>query len=119
MKNKIGENIDVGICQKCGLPKEICVCKDIVRENQNIIICTEKRKYQKTVTIISELNMEKSDLLNIARFLKIHLACGGGIHGSSITLQGNHLNKIEDLLVLKGFDSDRIRIDNNGGIKIE
>jgi len=26
MENKIGENIDVGIRQKCGLPKEICIC---------------------------------------------------------------------------------------------
>jgi len=119
MKNKIGENIDVGICKKCGLPKEICICDDIIKEGQDIVIYAEKRKYQKIVTIISELDMEKPNLLSIAKFLKIHLACGGGIRGSSIILQGDHLKRIKDLLILKGFDSDKIRINNNGGIKIE
>ena len=115
MKNKIGEDIDAGICKKCGLPKEICVCEDIVRENQNIIIYTEKRKYQKMVTIISGLNMKGANLLDIARLLKKSLASGGTVKNSSIILQGNHLEKAKDLLISNGFKSDRIKIDNNGG----
>ncbi len=29
------------ICPKCGLPKEICVCEDIAREQQRINIAVD------------------------------------------------------------------------------
>ena len=100
------------ICTKCGLPKEICICEDIAKEDQNIVIYTEKRKYQKIATVISGLNEKNLNLLDIARSFKIALACGGTVKNSLIELQGQHSKKIKDLLVLKGFKSDKIKIDD-------
>ncbi len=44
------------ICQTCGLPKELCVCEEIAREQQDIKIYTVKRRYGKMVTIVEGIN---------------------------------------------------------------
>ena len=100
------------ICPNCGLPKEICMCENIMKEDQNIVIRTENRKYQKITTIISGLSAKDLNLSDIARSFKKTLACGGTVKNSSIELQGSHLKKVKDLLILNGFKSDRIKIDN-------
>ena len=35
------------ICPKCGLPKELCVCETIAKEEQRIKVRSEKRKFGK------------------------------------------------------------------------
>jgi len=41
------------ICPKCGLPKQACVCEQIVKSAQRIQVTTDKKKYGKIVTIVS------------------------------------------------------------------
>jgi len=100
------------ICKKCGLPKDICMCENIMKEDQDIVIRTENRKYQKITTIISGLSAKDLNLSDIARSFKKTLACGGTVKNSSIELQGSHLKKVKDLLVSKGFSSNKIKFDN-------
>ncbi|HDI01370.1 MAG TPA: stress response translation initiation inhibitor YciH, partial [Candidatus Bathyarchaeota archaeon] len=38
------------ICPVCGLPKELCVCGEIAREQQRIRIRVERRKWSKEMT---------------------------------------------------------------------
>ena len=64
------------ICRKCGLPLQACVCEQIVKSSQKIQVTTDKKKYGKTVTIVS--GFEKGiDVKKIAKDLKNRLACGG------------------------------------------
>ncbi|MBN1539823.1 MAG: stress response translation initiation inhibitor YciH, partial [Candidatus Thermoplasmatota archaeon] len=65
------------ICSVCGLPKELCACEDIAREQQDIRITTAKRRYGKVVTIISGIDPSDIDLDELARFLKNKCAAGG------------------------------------------
>jgi len=97
------------ICEKCGLPKELCVCETIAKEGEKIKISTTNKRYGKTITIIEgiakDVNTKK-----ILKELKTKLACGGTIKNNVIELQGNHKQKAKQLLVKLGFTEDQIEV---------
>tara|TARA_Y100000310_G_C20630400_1_gene788322 strand:+ start:723 stop:1019 length:297 start_codon:yes stop_codon:yes gene_type:complete len=94
------------ICPKCGLPKQACVCEQIVKSSQKIQLTTDKKKYGKLVTIIS--GFEGVDVKKIAKALKNELACGGTFKDNTIELQGDHMKKVGPKLIELGFDEDSI-----------
>ena len=91
------------ICSVCGLPKELCACEDIAREQQEIRITTAKRRYGKMVTIISGIDPSDIDLDDLARFLKNRCAAGGTVKDGIIELQGDHKKKAIAALKEKGY----------------
>ena len=94
------------ICPKCGLPNQACVCEQIVKSSQKIQVKTDKKKYGKTVTIIT--GFEGVDVKKTAKALKNELACGGTFEGNTIELQGDHTKKVVQKLVELGFDENSI-----------
>jgi len=96
------------ICPKCGLPLQACVCEDIAKEEQRIQITTDKKKFGKTVTIISGLH--GVDMKATAKELKHELACGGTVKDGSIELQGDHTRNAKQALVKLGFAEDSVEI---------
>jgi translation initiation factor 1 len=96
------------ICPKCGLPKEICVCEEIAREQQNITIAVDKRRYGKTMTVVDGLNPHDLDMNTLVSNLKSICACGGTIKEGRIELQGDHRTKVKDALEKLGFTVDVI-----------
>jgi len=95
------------ICPKCGLPKEACVCEQIVKSSQRIQITTDKKRYGKIVTIVSGFE-NGIDVKKIAKALKNELACGGTYKDNQVELQGDHTKRIKPLLVKLGFDGNSI-----------
>jgi len=91
------------ICPKCGLPKEICVCEEIAREQQNITVAVDKRRYGKMMTIVEGLNPHDLDLDSLISNLKSICACGGTIKEGKIELQGDHRSKVKEALEKLGF----------------
>lgn len=101
----------MGICPKCGLPEELCICNKI-KTTEEIVISFDNRKYHKTVTIIE--GIDKENIENTAREIKRRLGCGGTIReGSIIELQGDHKGKIKDILIKLGFPEEKIEIKGN------
>ena len=98
------------ICIKCGLPKELCVCESIAKENQNIIVKIERRKFGKRYTIIRGINQSEISLKDVTKKLKSLLACGGSYKDGQVELQGDHKTKIRDILIKLGFSSETIKI---------
>ncbi|HDO21093.1 MAG TPA: translation initiation factor, partial [Candidatus Bathyarchaeota archaeon] len=90
------------ICPICGLPKDLCVCQSIAREQQRIRIKIEKRKWGREVTIIDGINDKDINLHQIATKLKSKLACGGTAKNGRIELQGDHRLRVKQLLVELG-----------------
>ena len=91
------------ICPKCGLPKEICVCEEIAREQQNITIALDRRRYGKMMTVIEGLNPHDLDMDSLISNLKSRCACGGTIKDGKIELQGDHRSKVREALEKMGF----------------
>jgi len=95
-----------GICDVCGLPKEICVCEDIAREQQRIAITVDKRRYGKMMTIVDGINPHDLDIDALVSNLKSICACGGTIKDGKIELQGDHRAKVKEALEKMGFVVD-------------
>jgi len=98
------------ICIKCGLPKELCVCETIAKENQTILVKIERRKFGKQYTVISGIDETEIDLKATAKKLKSALACGGTAKNKKIELQGNHKTRIKEMLIKIGFEEGSIKI---------
>ncbi|MHA1593807.1 MAG: stress response translation initiation inhibitor YciH [Candidatus Baldrarchaeia archaeon] len=98
------------ICPVCGLPQDLCVCKEIAKEEQRIKIRLEKRKWGREVTIIEGFDEKEVDLDRIASRLKQKCACGGTIKNGRIELQGDHRQKAKQILIELGFQESNIDI---------
>lgn len=96
------------ICPKCGLPKQACVCEQIVKGSQKIKITTDRKRYGKIVTVISGFD-SGVDIKRIAKTLKGKLACGGTHKEGVIELQGDHRQEAKKLLIKEGFDEESIQ----------
>ncbi len=99
-------------CPKCGLPKDICVCKTIAREEQKIEVRISTRRFGKEVTVVDGLDDQDLDIRDLESKLKSKLACGGTSKDGTIELQGNHMRRIKDVLVSLGFEEDLIEVKN-------
>ncbi len=91
------------VCPTCGLPEEICICEDIAREQQEIRIYLDTRRYGKKVTIVDGIDESDIDIEELASELKSKCAAGGTTKKGHIELQGNHINKVKEYLEGKGF----------------
>lgn len=91
------------ICEVCGLPKELCVCEEIAREQQKINIKLDKRRYGKMMTVIDGVNPHELDVDSLISNLKSICACGGTIKDGKIELQGDQRTRVKEKLEKMGF----------------
>jgi len=91
------------ICSVCGLPGELCMCEEIAREQQQIVIYSDKRRYGKIMTVISGVDSGDIDIDELAKKLKTECASGGTVKGGNIELQGDHKKKVKKALERMGF----------------
>ena len=97
-------------CPVCGLPKELCMCSSMAKEQQKIVIKAVKRRFGKITTVIEGLDVKEEEFRAIARQLKEKLACGGTIKGKTIELQGDHKQKVKTLLPSLGFSAESVEV---------
>jgi translation initiation factor 1 len=96
------------ICSTCGLPKDLCVCETIAKENQIIEVTVDKRKFGKKYTVIKGIDEKDFDMDQLLKKLKSKLACGGTAKGGKIELQGDHKQRVRESLVQMGFAPETI-----------
>lgn len=98
------------VCSKCGLPKDLCVCETIAKEEQKIEVRLIKKKFGKLSTLVEGINDKNINMKDLLKELKSKLACGGTMKGGVIELQGNHLVKVKQSLVEFGFPAATIKV---------
>jgi translation initiation factor 1 len=98
------------ICTKCGLPKELCVCETLAKEAQKIKIFLVQKRFKKNMTIVKGIDTTKIDVKNLMKKLKSRLACGGTYKNNEIELQGDHRQRVKEILVKEGFPAEIIDI---------
>ena len=98
------------ICPTCGLPKDICACTEIGKEQQRIKIRRESRKWGKPATVVEGINDKDQNLSQLAQKLKNFCACGGTAKNSQIILQGDHRDRVKTFLVQLGFSEQNIEL---------
>ena len=98
------------ICQVCGLPLELCMCGEIAKEQQKIVIYTLRRRFRKLMTIIEGIDQKDIDYKSLTKQLKEHCACGGTAKGGKIELQGEQREKVKKALISSGFSESSIEV---------
>ena len=58
------------ICPVCGLPKDLCVCEEIAKEEQKIKVYVTKRRFGKLMTVIEGFDTDLIDIKELAKKLK-------------------------------------------------
>ena len=77
---------------------------DLARAEQAATVRVESRRYDKPVTLVEGLDPSVIDLANLASELKKELGTGGTVAEGVIELQGDHRERVPDLLDDRGFD---------------
>ncbi len=98
------------VCSTCGLPKDLCVCGEIEKEQQRIRIRLETRKFGRPSTIIDGIDDKSSNLSGLAQKLKGYCACGGTSKNGLIMLQGDHRERVREYLIKIGYPEENIEL---------
>ncbi|MCD6240977.1 translation initiation factor [Candidatus Bathyarchaeota archaeon] len=98
------------ICPVCGLPKDICVCGEIGKEQQRIRVRLETRKWGKPMTVIEGIDSKDMSLSRLAQKMKAYCACGGTAKNNQILLQGDQREKAKEYLVKMGYPEENIEV---------
>ena len=98
------------ICPGCGWPQDDCRCSknlstpdEPVPEKVTAKLRLENRASGKHVTVIDGLPANREYLDDLARHLKKACGAGGAVGQAAIELQGDHRERLRELLGKKGL----------------
>ncbi len=76
---------------------------DLDTAEQVLSIRTESRRYGKPVTIVEGFDLPADEVQSIASDLKSAMGTGGTVDDGAIELQGDHRDRVPELLRDRGF----------------
>ena len=96
------------MCPVCGNPADLCVCKQESANNpagDGIVRVGRETKGRKgkAVTIITGIPLSAAELKRFARELKARCGSGGTVRDGIVESQGDHRDKLIEVLESKGW----------------
>lgn len=95
-------------CERCGKAVALCACprsrtgKIVLPKDQAARVRREKRR-GKMVTVIAGLDPDATDLAAMLKEFKAKFGAGGTVSEGEIELQGDHKDKVVEILVQRGY----------------
>ena len=96
-------------CERCGRSLDQCGCprnkkgEVLLTKDQPARVRRERRAGGKLVTIISGLDACATDLPSLLKQFKAQFGAGGTINDECIELQGDHRDKLVEILQQMGY----------------
>ena len=96
-------------CEHCQQPRKQCKCprgtdgRVLLPKNQQARVSRERRGGGKMVTITSGLDGKATDLAGLLKQFKAQFGAGGTISDGRIELQGDHRDKLVEILRDMGY----------------
>ena len=96
-------------CEVCGKKLAECACprsttgKVVLPKDQPARVRRERRAGGKWVTVVSGLDVAATDLSSLLKKLKSECAAGGGVSGGNVEVQGDHRERVVELLKKMGY----------------
>ena len=99
------------ICTGCGIPAAQCVCKAASSAsvgNGNVRVSREtKGRAGKGVTVIKGLPLAAAELAALGKQLRTACGSGGTVKDGTLEIQGDHADRVVELLKAQGFSAKR------------
>lgn len=99
----VADNDDLGSVS--GLPEELGIDTDLQKSQQELTVRRDTRRYGKAMTVVSGFDLSRDEMKEVASALKQKLACGGTVEDDEIELQGDHTDRVHDILHDMGYQT--------------
>ena len=119
MSDRLVYSTDIGkvtTCSVCGQPYKQCRCDQpatpLAKKNDGIVRVMRDRKHRggKTVTVVTGVSGNESEVTALAQQLKKLCSSGGTVKEGNIEIQGDHCAKVQARLTALGY-----RVKRAGG----
>ena len=93
------------LCDRCQTEIRLCKCPplDTPASQLSLKIWLEKRKRGKLVSVVSGFQCSDIQMTETLSVLKSKCGAGGTIDVQNIELQGDHIQRIRELLIDRGY----------------
>ncbi len=98
----IGADIDDGWAQVQSERKST-VSNEILEPSKHFLMFKKEKRRGKTVTLVGEFHMPKTDTVATLKALKMKLGCGGSYKNGWMEFQGELKDKLRALLIDESF----------------
>lgn len=98
----IGADIEDGWAQVQSERKST-ISNEILEPSKHLLMFKKEKRRGKTVTLVGEFHMPKTDTEATLKSLKMKLGCGGTYKDGWMEFQGELKDKIRELLIQDGF----------------
>ncbi|HUI01594.1 MAG TPA: stress response translation initiation inhibitor YciH [Nitrososphaerales archaeon] len=86
------------------------IVAELDREEARVKVRMEMRRFRKPTTVVEGLKMNEKDLQELGTKMKKMLATGGTVKDGIILLQGDHRDRVVQILVRRGFSESSIEV---------
>ena len=86
------------------------IVAELDREEARVKVRMEMRRFRKPTTVIEGLKMNEKDLQELGTKMKKMLATGGTVKDGVVLLQGDHRDRVVEILVKRGYSESSIEV---------
>ena len=99
------------LCDRCGVETRSCNCPplDTPPAKQSLKVRLDRRKRGKLITVVSNFHCSDLQMHETLTDLKNKCGAGGSIEEGNIELQGDHTQRVPELLIARGYRVQGVR----------